>query len=604
MTGGIIQLAVYGTQDIFLTGTPQITFFKVVYRRYTNFAIESLAQFFIGDVNFGSGVTCVVDKMGDLMHKVYLEIVIPEVNLLKNPSQYTTDLNVAQQEYIAVKDYYDNVVDYNKVNTDVIRKLSLMLRTNNLPMSEIEKVMATSTFIDPLRIKRDNLKQYILTSDTFNRIPVLRDLKLPLYYQINRFDIQILFNSIICNIDKYRSNLPENVADFEKRKALIRVITESLYKELQEFYLVAYELFIEKEKVYTSFLNGTYMERYRFAWVEEIGHAIIEHLDLKIGNQIIDRHTGDWMILYNNIAINEYQKKNYDEMIGQVPELITFDDKIKPEYKLIIPLQFYFCKYSGLSIPLVALRYHDVLFNLRLKELSELCYVEDSPGLFDIANLQSMFGIDIISARLYVDYVFLDSDERRRFAQSTHEYLIEIVQYNEFPDILGKQYSAHMTFSQPCKYLVWFCQPNQYRENPTGRNKCQWNNFGINLDKTGFTLDSAFLRLNTYERTDTGQDIKFFNFVQPYVHFRHSPPDGEYVYSFGTNPLEHQPSSTCNMSRIDDFGLIMEFTPEFLQLVAENTINSPGIYVATYVVSYNIIRFMSGMAGLAFQVST
>uniref|UniRef100_A0A6C0C9S3 Major capsid protein N-terminal domain-containing protein n=1 Tax=viral metagenome TaxID=1070528 RepID=A0A6C0C9S3_9ZZZZ len=604
MPGGIIQLAVYGTQDIFLTGTPQITFFKTVYRRYTNFAVESLQQFFVGDPNFGFDITCVVDKLGDLMHKVYLEIIIPEVNLSKNPSQYVIDQNIAQQEFIAVQDYYDLVVDYNSVDTDVIRKLSLMLRTNNLPMSEIEKIMNDPLFIDKLRIKRENLRQYILTSDTFNRIPVLRDLKLPLYYQINRFDMQILFNSVICNIDKYGGNMSPELRDVAKRRALIRIITKSIYPELQEFYLVAYNLFIEKEQVYRSFLNGTYVERYKFAWVEELGHAIIETLDLKIGNQIIDRHTGDWMILYNNVSINEYQKRNYEKMIGQVPKLIVFDSEIKPEYKLVIPLQFYFCKYSGMSIPLVALRYHDVLINLRMKDLSQLCYVEDDPGLLDIPNIQALYGINIIDAKLYVDYVFLDSDERRRFAQSTHEYLIETIQYNEFPDVLGKQYSAHLTFSQPCKYVIWFCQPNQYRGNPTGRNKCQWNNFGVNPDKTGYTLMAAFLRLNTYERTDTGQSIIFFNFVQPYMYFRHSPPDGEYVYSFGTIPLEHQPSSTCNMSRIDDFGIIMEFTPEFLQVVAENTVNSVGIYIAAYVVSYNIIRIMSGMAGLAFQVST
>jgi len=604
MTGGLIQLAIYGSQDIFLTGTPQITFFKIVYRRFTNFAIEAIQQEFIGETNFATETSCVIDKIGDLMNRVYLEIVLPSVDLKKNPANNSIDRIVAQQEFTDVQQYYNLVSEYIKTDTDYIRKLALMIRTNNLPMADIEAVMYDPDYISPLRIQRENLKQYILTSDAFNSIAELRDLKLPLVNQINRFDIQILFNAVIQNIDRFERNVSIEERNLMKRQALARLITKSIYSEMQDFYMVAYNIFLQKQKVIQAFNDGTYEERYKFAWVEEIGHAIIDQLDLKIGNELIDRQTGDWMILFNNIAIDEYQKKNYEKMIGQVPELITFDDQIKPEYKLVIPLQFYFCRHNGLSIPLVALRYHDVQINLTTKDLSRLCYVEDNINLLDIPNIQSRYGINLISARLFVDYIFLDSDERRRFAQATHEYLIEIVQYNDFTDILGKQYNAHLTYAHPTKFLIWFCQPNQYRTNPTGRNKCQWNNFGTHPDKTGYTLSSTFIRINTYELTDTSQDVIYFNYVQPYQYFNHSPTDGEYVYSFGIKPLEHQPSATVNCSRLDDLGLNLVFSDEFLALVNSNTVSEPGIYIGAYVMSYNIMRFMSGMGGLAFQTST
>src|ERR1700689_2386943 len=99
MAGGLIQLAIYGTQDIFLTGTPQITFFKVVYRRYTNFAIESIQQQFFSDLNFDGESSCFVDKLGDVMSKVYLQIQLPTVNLLKNQAHWLLSEAIAKSQF-------------------------------------------------------------------------------------------------------------------------------------------------------------------------------------------------------------------------------------------------------------------------------------------------------------------------------------------------------------------------------------------------------------------------------------------------------------------------------------------------------------------------
>ena len=74
MGGGLMQLVAYGAQDIYLTGNPQITFFKVVYRRHTNFSMESIEQTFNGTAGFGRKVTCTVSRNGDLVHKMYIEV--------------------------------------------------------------------------------------------------------------------------------------------------------------------------------------------------------------------------------------------------------------------------------------------------------------------------------------------------------------------------------------------------------------------------------------------------------------------------------------------------------------------------------------------------
>lgn len=82
MGGGLMQLVAYGAQDVYLTGNPQITFWKVTYRRYTNFAIESIEQTFNGQADFGRRVQCVISRNGDLAYRTYLQVTLPEINQL------------------------------------------------------------------------------------------------------------------------------------------------------------------------------------------------------------------------------------------------------------------------------------------------------------------------------------------------------------------------------------------------------------------------------------------------------------------------------------------------------------------------------------------
>jgi len=595
MPGGIIQIAVYGSQDLFLTGTPQITFFKIVYRRYTNFAIESIQQQFIGMTNFGYDMSLVLDKIGDLAHKTYLEIELPEVNLCKDRSDYRINYDRAQAQFAQIESYYKLYCNYISANTHIIRQLHDLLKTNNISMQEINLIMLNPKFISDLENIRTQLHTYLVNTDNYDLIPELVEQKQQIWHDIIRSDIQILFNSVKSN-------------ECEMRTRLLDIIIRHLYPALQHTYLHIYNIYLRNKNIWSKWKSNTYTESYDFAWVEEIGNSIIDQIDVTIGPQLIDRHTGDWMVLYNKITLREYQKANYYKMIGQVPQLICFNDCLKPRYKLIIPLLFWFSRYNGLALPLIALRYHDVMFNLRLKDLSQLCYIGDDCDLPNIPEIQSKYNINIQNIVMYVDYIFLDSDERRRFAQSSHEYLIETVQYNEFNIDPSTNANTHLTFAHPTRYMIFFCQPNQYRCNPTGRNKCQWNNFGTRCDKSGQPVLNAFIRLNSTNITDTSQSIEYFNYVQPYMYFIHSPTDGQYVYSFSLDPMEIQPNGTCNFSRIDDVSIQYQFTPEFIELVNSNIFRSDGIktgiYIGTYVLSYNVLRFMSGMAGLAFQTST
>ena len=275
MPGGLVQIAVYGTQDLMLTGTPQITFFKLIYRRYTNFAIEPIQQILEGYADFGRNLTSQIDKVGDLIHKTYLEIDIPQISLLKNPNQYILNADTANLEYTKSFNLYSQVRSYIAADTALIRYLYILLNINNITMNEIIQMMAstdTSTVIGCLTTalitQRNNLISYINTY--IGEILTLKDMKDALLYQINRVDILIVFNSIIATVPNVQ--LPQN-ADIDatlQRTKLNSIIYGTLFNELNDFNNTFNQDLLAKEQVNTAFQNGTYTESYKFAWVKEL----------------------------------------------------------------------------------------------------------------------------------------------------------------------------------------------------------------------------------------------------------------------------------------------------------------------------------------------
>lgn len=598
MTGGLLQLAVYGSQDLYLTGVPQVTFFKIIYRRHTNFSLESIRQEFIGVPDFGYEMTAVLDKAGDLMGHAYLEIDIPEINLTKNMSSLQQKQHNIQEKLKIITEYYHLVKTYFELNIQLAKEIYQLISIDNIPIDEIRKIIFDHTVTSELLNAKNELNNFIESS-----FVSLVNLQSSFEFFPKEILQTYIFNTVnvVQQLNQILNRSAQNVRDQIKK-----LIQNDIYPRMQKFYAFLKKTVDRINHISEQIVSAVYVENYKCAWVEELGYAVIDQLDYKIGNQVIDRHTGDWLIMFNQLMQNVYQDENYRKMIGNVPELTTFDRATKPAYKLIIPFVFSFCKYTGLMVPLISLRYHDVSFDLRLKDLSKVFFVEDTNELPDVLGIKDQYNITINSVCMYIDYVYLDNDERQRFAQSTHEYLIDTVQYNEFTNIESKNTNIYLTFAHPTKYLLWFCQPNQYRSNPNGRNKCQWNNYGTNDDKTGYTLKNAYIRLNTYNITESDYDIKYFNYVQPYQYFVKTPQDGLYAYSFSLNNKVHQPSGTCNLSRIDNTVINMSFTQKFIDLVNSNNVPGvqTGVYVAAYTLSYNIVRFVSGMAGLAFVVST
>ncbi len=542
--------------------------------------------------------------MGDLINRVYLEIDLPKIDLIKNSVYWNFDIEIAKKKFDIVSKYYDMVKSYLAANLDYARKINILLKTNNITSDDIFNMMSNDVVLENLINKKEQLRQYLLYDSEISEIDEIfeKNSRSELSQQLNQIDISQLCIATIKNLNTYHYG-PEHVINLSnlKKNHLSKLINTDIKDSLNKFFSKVQLIYVKYENIYQQTKSNTYCERYKFAWVEEIGHAIIDMVDIRIGNEIIDRHNGDWYVLFNKLCIRQEKIENYNKMIGNIKSLTIFDDQIKESYRLVVPLQFWFCRYTGLSLPIISLKYHDVTLSLKFKSLSKLCYTTIDSSVVNVENFQSHFNLNIENAKLYIEYIYLDTSERIRFAQSSHEYLIEFLQFDNFENIDGKEISIHINFSHPTKYIIWTIQPNDYRDNFDGRTKCQWNNFGMYDDKSGSPIDTAYIRINSYNRTDSKQDFVFYNYVHPLLYFNHSPTDGVGVYSFGLKPLEHQPSGSINLGRIDDFRIVLNLKKEFVEYISHNT--NPGAFIGVYAVSYNVLRIMSGMGSLAFHTS-
>jgi hypothetical protein len=511
-----MQLVAYGAQDVYLTGNPQITFWKVTYRRHSNFSMESIEQTFNGQADFGRRVTCTISRNGDLAYRTYLQVTLPEI--------------------------------------------------------------------------------------------------------------------------------PSEDAKYAR-------------------------------------------------WLDFPGEQMISQVEVEIGGQRIDRQYGDWMHIWCQLTLSKEQERGYYKMVGNTTQLTYITDplfsegdkpcsdndntpnvceprKSLPETTLYVPLQFWFCRNPGLALPLIALQYHEVRINVDLKPIDECLWaVKD---LTSGVKESKAYNKSLVAASLFVDYVFLDTDERRRMAQNPHEYLIEQLQFTGDESVGSSSSRIKLNFNHPCKELVWVVQPDEHVDYCTSfeSNKLLLKTLGAQpfnytdavdalpnaihafssqaglnsfVDGSGVFADlagaasaaasfdewsgltetgagstvgdagafvmaetaldmhcwgenpvvTAKLQLNGQDRFSE-REGSYFDLVQPYQHHTRAPDTGINVYSFALRPEEHQPSGSCNFSRIDN---------ATLQLVlSANTVKGDKTAkVRVYATNYNVLRVMSGMGGLAYS---
>ena len=330
------------------------------------------------------------------------------------------------------------------------------------------------------------------------------------------------------------------------------------------------------------------------------GHRLLNYVEVEIGGQRIDRHYSHWLYVWNELSLPVGKRRGYNQMVG------AYGYK-NIDKSLYIPLEFWFCRNVGLALPLIALQYHEVKININFEAVDKCVMNSGTAGL----NLG-------FAASLWVDYVYLDTDERRRFAQLSHEYLIEQLQFTGQEAITGPSIKPKLSFNHPCKELIFFASTNTGNNwfNYTTSAGADWTNVETfetlksKLTQTNFDystrnsnsepsnpIKTAKLVLNGNDRF-YDRPGRYFNVIQPFQHHENIPTNaGINVYSFSLKPEEHQPSGSLNMSRIDTAVLNLTFEDNNT-LTGYNATNY-NLYV--YAVNYNVLRILSGMGGLAYS---
>jgi len=339
------------------------------------------------------------------------------------------------------------------------------------------------------------------------------------------------------------------------------------------------------------------------ALVPYFGLKLLKTIELEIGGQRIDKHYSEWLYIWNELSLPVGKRDGYKLMVGGDKYNRSIYLGSGESYSLYVPLEFWFCRNVGLALPLIALQYHEVKVNIELETVTAM--VDKNSNMSARAStttntnlLGTTSNIALSAAALWVDYIFLDTDERRRFAQLSHEYLIEQLQFTGADTVSGNttnsMKSIRMNFNHPCKELVWVIKPDVSSTTADVVAAPYWNNFTNRTTDNQYILSSnpvtkAKIQLNGNDRF-AERNGTYFNLVQPYQHHEYTPDvfhNGINVYSFAIKPEEHQPSGTLNMSRIDTAVLSLA-----------SSVNGT-IYI--YTVNYNVLRILSGMGGLAYS---
>jgi hypothetical protein len=360
----------------------------------------------------------------------------------------------------------------------------------------------------------------------------------------------------------------------------------------------------------------------RFSWIEDLGHYITQTSELFINTVSIEKLTSDWMNIWNEINLPVGKQKGYNKMIGNVEILTNFTSHTLPKYQLKIPLPFYFNRYNnaGLSIPLISLLHSDLKLTLQLEKLENLI-ISDPLTKFITSGRPKM--------KLYLKYIYLENEERKMFAQSKHEYLIEQENYRSYSHY-GTQFKTKINLKQPVKDMFWFAQPKvnvtnkQYfnytdskyykllsnydrydEDNPVTEQSrifyqqlyakypniayipmCINNKIKVAPYPTKSPINNTQLILNGQKRFDEDSELTTKINLHRYDNL---PVNGVHAYSFARYPNEYQPSGSCNFSQLGDaFFLLDTDDGEYnVQIMARN---------------YNLLKIMGGQASTVYEI--
>lgn len=647
MSGALLQIVAFGAEDLYLTASAQISFFTTVIRTHTNFIIESTRNEFSTDVKFDKKVSITLEKKGDLVSKTYLQVELPKLKPLTDGVGIKAEAILENKtNSIIFLTIYTTDIIYNGSGFEVSDIYTLE------PLDGTDEITGSGNGINGM-IQIDEVDEEGSIIE-FTLISAGFDYDVGEIYKVG--DIEPAYLIISSTYSETYNNVilitNGGTGYFFQPKVIIEY-GESKIEGLgiiENGSVVDFDIVLPQECVADAcitIIGGQLVNT--IAWSKNIGHTIIEYVEIIIGGQIIDKQYGEWLHLWSELTIPNKKKEGYNKMIGNVPQLYTPSTVIDSR-TLYIPLQFWFCRDYSLAIPQVALKNSDIKFNVKFRKVEE-CIVL-GPGFFveisfvsvpitfnvevgdeitlgDVVATIEINDINENSTSLYFQY--FDKRESSRFVLGDIviiggeevELITEPIEVPKtvyelpdsfiallYTDLIYLDTDERNTFTTTkLEYLIEQVQflteieeiALQKEIKFVFEHPCKELIWVVqsqeNIDKNNFfeypdgIINTAGLELVGYDRFSK-REAKYFNVVQPYEKHTTIPSNNIFVYSFGLKPEDIHPSGTLNMSRLDLTRLTMTF--DDFQTNYPLTFNIYGL-------NYNILGIADGLGGLLFN---
>ena len=405
MTGGLLQIVTSGKQDIYLTINPEITFFKKVYRRYTNFALE-LKEISPEQPCEFNAISSFILNNADALHRCYLEIELPNFifsdKFITNVDYITkksTDISNINQRIALWSDYYNNLKGYVDIEIKLYRNLYNYLQTENISINTLKDAVSKFNILN--KSDKDFYK---------NKIEQSVFLLIDISGYINSI------NKLITNNETYNANFYISRNDIQTQIDL-------MYASMIE-YLNFYN---NKITYYSKQLTERSKDnQINFNFADYLGHNFFDYFNVEMGGVQIEKYSNDVLHINQMHMIKPDSMNNYLEMIGHTPDLLTFDNNIKGNKKIIVPLIFWFNKDAGSSLPLVAMQYTSVIINTKITDIKNIICFQNFQNMFDkivsvsvetstnfIPNkklIYSKYSIDVTNKMINYDCLFINDE--------------------------------------------------------------------------------------------------------------------------------------------------------------------------------------------------
>jgi len=536
-----MQLVAYGAQDVYLTGNPQITFFKVVYRRHTNFAVENIEQVFNGAADFGRKVTCQISRNGDLITKMYLRVVLPDATVNEGKWAWVSRVGHALIKEVELE------IGGTRIDKQYGNWLNVWyeLARNWAHDRGYDVMIGNTTELTTLASSHDQAILYI-----------------PLKFFNNRND-GLAIPLIALQYHEVKLNF-----EFTDVKNCINTTAKIEPNKLNNLKMISASLFVDYVYLDTE-------ERKRFAQAQH--EYLIEQVQFT-GAESVNSLNQKFRLNFNHPCKALY----WTLQLGRYTSgktFLAYDAKNLDNARLIATKRAvlalalyktdgYLDVNAGASEEIAgSLQACDPIYQNFFRRINPIA-ITNHADIDNITILGDLLTLEEISTPISNLSVAGSEGPPTLFDRTKNKNLPIVTDGSASNDVVIRQYD----------------------------------NYGVYVNKSGNPVARVLLQLNGHDRF-TERDGTYFNYVQPYQHHSNTPTDGLNMYSFALNPEEHQPSGTCNMSRIDNAVLNLQFGRK--TNTADNEFKSNYLAedsnLSIYATNYNVLRIMSGMGGLTYS---